>query len=138
MSFEASGRIVEIFDTQRISDKFQKREFVLEMKETSNSGFEFVEMVKFQTVQDKCSLLDSFNVGDMVKVSFNLRGRRWEKDGRVSYFTNLDAWRIENVQSTNEPSTTDPVQDQSMPPGTDSFPTEEPPSSDPGFDDLPF
>ncbi|SRR6056297_1015383 len=138
MSFEASGRIVEIFDTQRISDKFQKREFVLEMKETSNSGFEFVEMVKFQTVQDKCSLLDSFNVGDMVKVSFNLRGRRWEKDGRVSYFTNLDAWRIENVQSTNEPSTTDPDQDQSMPPGTDSFPTEEPPSSDPGFDDLPF
>ena len=138
MSFEASGRIIELFDTQRISDKFQKREFVLEMKETSNSGFEFVEMVKFQTIQDKCSLLDSFNVGDMVKVSFNLRGRRWEKDGRVSYFTNLDAWRIENVQSTNEPSTTDPGQDQSMPPGTDSFPTEEPPTSDPGFDDLPF
>lgn len=40
-------------------------------------------------------MLDKFNTGDSVKVYFNIRGTKWNKDGRDLYFTNLDAWRIE-------------------------------------------
>jgi hypothetical protein len=29
-------------------------------------------------------------------VHFNLKGRKWEKDGNTMYFNMLDAWRIEN------------------------------------------
>ncbi|RLA20856.1 MAG: hypothetical protein DRQ62_10060 [Gammaproteobacteria bacterium] len=137
MSFEINGRLAEKFETQKVSDRFQKREFVLEIKSTGTTGFEFVDFIKFQSTQDKCSLLDQFNVDDTVKVSFNLRGRKWEKEGQVSYFTNLEAWRIEKSQNetsapTTEPSSTDTATNQDAP-----FPTK-PPENDSGFDDLPF
>jgi hypothetical protein len=129
MSFEISGRLAERFETQKVSDRFQKREFVLEIKSTGNSGFEFVDLIKFQATQDKCSLLDQFRIDEEVKVSFNLRGRKWERDGQVSYFTNLEAWKIEKVQSA-------PGQDSLSIPDA-PFPTQ-PPEDDSGIDDLPF
>jgi hypothetical protein len=129
MSFEISGRLAERFETQKVSDRFQKREFVLEIKTTGNTGFEFVDLIKFQTTQDKCSLLDQFRIDEEVKVSFNLRGRKWERDGQVSYFTNLEAWKIEKVQSA-------PGQDSFSIPDA-PFPTQ-PPEDDSGIDDLPF
>jgi hypothetical protein len=137
MSFEINGRLAEKFEIQKVSERFQKREFVLEIKSTGNTGYEFVDFIKFQATQDKCSLLDQFNVDDTVKVSFNLRGRKWEKDGQVSYFTNLEAWRIEKEQDQNsapESSTpsVDSVPDQDAP-----FPSQAP-ENDSGFDDLPF
>ena len=139
MSFEISGRIFEIYPTQQVTDKFKKREFILEVKETSNSGFEFIEYIKFQAVQDRCSLLDGLNVNDQVKVSFNLRGRKWEKDGQTSYFTNLDAWKIENEQSTSINPNTPSAQDQNTVTTNNKAPfPEDPPVDDSGFDDLPF
>ena len=137
MSFEINGRLAEKYETQKISDRFQKREFILEIKSTGTTGYEFVDFIKFQSTQDKCSLLDQFNIDDTVKVSFNLRGRKWEKDGQVSYFTNLEAWRIEKIQDeTSEPNTETPSQDtfsnQDAP-----FPSQ-PPENDSGVDDLPF
>ena len=139
MSFEISGRIFEIYPTQQVTDKFKKREFILEVKETSNSGFEFIEYIKFQAVQDRCSLLDGLNVNDQVKVSFNLRGRKWEKDGQTSYFTNLDAWKIENEQSTSINPNTPGAQDQNTVTSNNQAPfPEDPPVDDSGFDDLPF
>lgn len=137
MSFEISGRLAEKFETQKVSDRFQKREFVLEIKSSGTSGYEFVDFIKFQSTQDKCSLLDQFNVDDMVKVSFNLRGRKWERDGQVSYFTNLEAWRIENVQSeipggAVDSAATDGFSSQDAP-----FPSQAP-EDDSGVDDLPF
>jgi len=46
--------------------------------------------------------LDKYKVGNTVTAHFNIRGREWEKDGKKSYFTNLDAWRIEGNQVTND------------------------------------
>lgn len=137
MSFEINGRLAEKFETQKVSDRFQKREFVLEIKSTGTTGFEFVDFIKFQSTQDKCSLLDQFNVDDMVKVAFNLRGRKWEKDGQVSYFTNLEAWRIEKIQNgTSEPFIDTPTED-TLPDQDAPFPST-PPENDSEFDDLPF
>jgi hypothetical protein len=134
MSFEINGRLAEKFETQKVSDRFQKREFVLELKSTGATGYEFVEFIKFQSTQDKCSMLDQVNIDDTVKVSFNLRGRKWEKDGQVSYFTNLEAWRIEKF--SDESASQSPA--QTSEPSTDApFPSS-PPENDSGFDDLPF
>jgi len=139
MSFEISGRLAEKFETQKVSDRFQKREFVLEIKSTGNTGYEFVDFIKFQATQDKCSLLDQFSIDDEVKVSFNLRGRKWERDGQVSYFTNLEAWRVEKVQNDSSDIST-----ESSAPGQDSFSTQDapfptqPPLDDSDVDDLPF
>ena len=64
MSFEINGRLAEKFETQKVSDRFQKREFVLEIKSTGTTGYEFVDFIKFQATQDKCSLLDQFGIDD--------------------------------------------------------------------------
>jgi hypothetical protein len=137
MSFEINGRLAEKFETQKVSDRFVKREFVLEIKSTGATGYEFVDFIKFQSTQDKCSMLDQVNINDTVKVSFNLRGRKWEKDGQVSYFTNLEAWRIEKLSNvTGEPTGESPSKNYDL--SQDApFPSN-PPENDSGFDDLPF
>lgn len=99
MNFELKGKLIEIFPEQQVSDSFKKREFVVETSE-EGGGRIFTEQIKFQLIQDKCSLLESMNLNQEVKVSFNIKGRRWEKDGKVNYFTNLDAWRVEAVEGT--------------------------------------
>lgn len=100
MSFEIVGKIVDILPVNQVSDKFRKREFVIEKKE-SGGGSVFIDYVKFQLVQDKCELINESFLHQEVKVSFNLKGNRWERDGKVNYFTNLDAWKIERISGAD-------------------------------------
>lgn len=131
MSFETTGKLVAKYDTVQRTGTFKTREFVIEKTEDIG-GRSITNYIKFQSVQDRVSLVDRFNIGDEVKVSFNIKGSRWEKDGRVNYITNLDAWRLEQVQfGTSGPGAgTDRMPDYSAP---------APSSAPPDFvDDLPF
>lgn len=101
MSFEISGKLIEKYPVMDISDKFRKRDFVISKTETS-SGFEYTDYLKFQLVQEKCNLIEPFEIGDEIKVSFNLKGRKWEKEGTTTYFTNLEAWKVEEVRKNIE------------------------------------
>lgn len=94
MNLEVTGKLLTKYDTQQVSEKFKKREFVLELADDIN-GNTYTNYAKMQLVQAKCDIIDRFNEGDLVKVSFNIKGNRWERDGKVNYITNLDAWRIE-------------------------------------------
>ncbi len=123
MNFEISGKIIVKDDTQQISDRFRKRDFVIEVENERNS--EWNDFIKFQLTQDRCDLLEIYNINDEIKVSFNIRGRKWEKDGNVSYFSNLEAWRIEKVQKENMPEEMPEFTAEDMPPAPES-------------DDLPF
>lgn len=96
MAFELTGKVIDIQPVQQVSEKFRKREFVIEKQENSSTAI-FVDYVKFQLVQDKCDLINDSFMNTEVKVSFNIKGNKWERDGKVNYFTNLDAWRIEKV-----------------------------------------
>jgi len=96
MAFEIIGRIIDIQPVNQVSDKFRKREFVIEKKESGGSAV-FVDYIKFQLVQDKCDLINESFLNEDVKIWFNLKGNRWERDGKVNYFTNLDAWKIEKM-----------------------------------------
>lgn len=102
MSFELTGKLIAKFDTTVVSDKFKKREFALETTEEINGNI-YTNYAKMQLVQNKCDIIDRFNINDMVKVSFNVKGNKWEKDGKVNYITNLDAWKVEaaNAAPTN-------------------------------------
>src|SRR6201996_4272495 len=95
MSLEVTGKLLVKYDAQQVSERFKKREFVLELAEEIN-GNVYTNFSKMQLVQNKCDIIDRFNEGDSVKVSFNIKGNRWERDGKVNYITNLDAWRIES------------------------------------------
>src|ERR1700733_1022381 len=98
MSFEVNGKLLAKYDTQQVSEKFKKREFVLELAEEINGNI-YTNFAKMQLVQNKCDIIDRFKEGDMVKVSFNIKGNKWERDGKVNYITNLDAWRMESATS---------------------------------------
>lgn len=97
MSLEVTGKLHQIFPTQQIKETFSKREFVLELTDESPSGMVYTNYAAFQLVNNSCALIDQFQTGETIKVSFNIRGNRWERDGNVKYITNLNAWRIEKA-----------------------------------------
>lgn len=88
-------------ETQQVSDKFKKREFVL----TFDANTDYPQHVAFQLTQDKTSLLNIFEIGQELTISFNLRGREWNSpQGETRYFNTIEAWRIEKgAVSDNEP-----------------------------------
>ncbi|HAD15170.1 MAG TPA: hypothetical protein DCF33_22320 [Saprospirales bacterium] len=129
MAFDIEGKLHRIFPTEQKSASFTAREFVLEVPDGN-----YPQLIKFQAVQDRCSLLDNFSEGDQVRVSFDLRGREW--NGK--YLTNLNAWRIDAAtgesgggnsgtrnRSTSENAPADPFPNYSDAPPVSS-------------DDLPF
>lgn len=128
MTFETEGTLHKKFDIESKSSSFQTREFVITTEGT------YPQFVKFQLTQDKCSIIDTFQEGEKVKVSFDLRGREWQ----VKYFTNLNAWRVEKasvqtqgVQDTSSPlPPVPPVFDQNSDFQSGGLPAD--------FDDLPF
>ncbi len=101
MSFEIVGNLIVKEDVVEINASFKKREFVIEVINERNTDWN--DFIKFQVTQDRCSLVDPLQVGDKIKVTFDVRGRKWEKDGKVNYFSNLEAWRIEKEEAALAP-----------------------------------
>lgn len=95
----ATGYVLQVGPTEQKSEKFRCRQLVL--KTDANS--QYPQEVAFQLSQDRCELADNLREGQLVTVHYNLRGRRWEKDGKVAYFNTLDVWRIE--AAAEQPST---------------------------------
>lgn len=93
---EVTGILHTSFDTLKVSEKFSKREFVLETEVSTP----YPQKILIQLTQDKCGLLDQFRKGDMLKVQINLRGREWNGPQGIKYFNTIEAWRIELVQGT--------------------------------------
>lgn len=121
---EITGQLKEIFETQNVSDKFQKREFVL----TDNSS-QYPQHILIQTTQDKCSLLDRFKVGDTIIAHINLRGRSWTSPkNEVKYFNTIEAWRL--VAGTGSGSNDSSANENTSAAETFTASTQE--------DDLPF
>lgn len=99
MALEVQGKLVDVFETVQITDKFKKREFVIETEERG-----YLQYVKFQLNQDKCSLIDEFNNGEEIKVAFNLSGKPYtRKTGEKDYITNIVAWKIDRVSGSIAP-----------------------------------
>jgi hypothetical protein len=121
MAFEITGKVIDISPVNQVSDKFKKREFVIEKKENGSSAV-FIDYIKFQLVQDKCELINESFLNEDVKIWFNLKGNKWERDGKVNYFTNLDAWKIEkNSPQTKEHNTPGQVTLEDLPPDNDEL-----------------
>ena len=88
---EVLGKIKVLGDIKTYGDNgFRKREVVITTQE------QYPQHLLIEFIQDRCELLDSFNVGENVKISINLRGREWENpEGEVKYFNSIHGWRIE-------------------------------------------
>lgn len=125
MSYELTGKLVAKFDTIQRTETFKIREFAVE-KTDDIGGRTVTNFIKFQSTQDKTSIIDKVNIGDEIKVFFNVRGNRVEKNGQVNFYTNLDAWRIEQLlKSPSDNEYIEPL---------DTFTSTSPDA----IDDLPF
>jgi hypothetical protein len=130
MSYELTGKLVAKYDTIQRTETFKTREFAVEKIEDIG-GRTITSYAKFQCIQDKTAIIDKVNIGDEIKVSFNIKGSKWEKDGKVNYITNLDAWRIEQVlQAATDKGVTDTEYMEPL----DTFSATSPDA----IDDLPF
>jgi len=77
-------------DTIQVSEQFSKREFVVTVIDGAFSNDILIQLTK-----DKCSLIDAFNIGDMLEVDINLSGKCWiNPQGEEKYFNSLNAWKI--------------------------------------------
>lgn len=92
---EVTGKVLLIGQTETLGSAgtFRKRLIVVETNE------QYSQKIPIDFVQDKCDILDKYNVGDEVKVSINIRGN--EYNGK--YYCSLNGWRIEK-QATQQPA----------------------------------
>jgi len=82
---EVVGEIIVIGPTETIGAKgFKKRLLVVK------TDGQYPQTIPIEFVQDKCSLLDLFQLGQNVSVSINLQGSEW--NGK--YYCNLQGWKI--------------------------------------------
>ena len=87
---EVTGKIKVIGEVETFGTDFTKRNLVV----TTNE--KYPQDLNLEFVKDKCSLLDSYKVGDEVKVGINLRGREWvNPEGVSKYFNSIVGWRID-------------------------------------------
>ena len=94
---EIQGRIKTIFATETVGQNgFQKRDLVI------TTDGQYPQDIIIQFAQGNCALLDNLQVGQMVKIHFNLQGREWTSpQGEVKYFNTVLGWKIELIQTTN-------------------------------------
>ena len=123
---EVQGKIKLIGETQEFgSNGFRKREVVVTTEE------QYPQHILVEFVQDKCDLLNAFQMGQNVKIGINLRGREWvNPQGETKYFNSVQGWRIEALEASSN-SEMPP-----MPPPPAFEPADD--ASDGPDDDLPF
>lgn len=94
---EVTGKIKMIDQTKEVgSGGFKKRDIVVTTDE------QYPQHILVQFVQDKCDLLNGFQVGEAVKIDINLRGREWSNpQGETVYFNTIQGWRIGKLQAEN-------------------------------------
>ncbi len=123
---EIQGKIKWLDETKTYGNNgFRKREVVLTTEE------QYPQHILVEFVQEKCDLLNAFQVGQQVKVGINLRGREWvNPEGQTKYFNSIQGWRVDAMEGA-APSEMPP-----MPPPSAFEPSSD--SLDEVEDDLPF
>tara|TARA_R110002051_G_C8502725_1_gene465044 strand:- start:49 stop:399 length:351 start_codon:yes stop_codon:yes gene_type:complete len=91
---EVQGKIKILGETETFGTDFTKRQLVVTTDE------QYPQLISVDFLKDKCDLLNTYKVGDSVKVSINLGGREWiNPQGVAKYFNSITGWRIEKVDN---------------------------------------
>ncbi len=123
MGLATTGKLHTIFPTKQVTERFQKREFIVEVADNPK----YPQVVLFQLTGDRCDQMDRLKVGDHVRIEFSLRGREWKSpQGDLKYFNSLDVWTVEALGARGGRDDEPPLfGDDDAPPPRDS-------------DDIPF
>ena len=88
-----TGVIISLGSIEVISDKFKKREVVIENRSGTNPN-----PVLFQAANETADILDKFKAGDSIEVSYYVNGNTWDDDGEIKYINNLNIANIYKVE----------------------------------------
>ena len=124
---EIQGRIKMIDETKTYgANGFRKREMVVTTEE------QYPQHILVEFIQDKTDLLNNYQLGQLVKISIDIRGREWvNPQGETKYFNSIQGWRIENMEAQSNSPEMPPV------PPIEAFePVED--HNEEELDDLPF
>lgn len=124
---DISGKLKLINETKEYgTNGFRKREVVVTTEE------QYPQDLLIEFIQDKCDILNSYNVGENVKIDINLRGREWESpQGEIKYFNSIQGWRIEKLGVEDQNDMVPPIPQTEESTDNEEFGNDEP-------DDLPF
>ena len=103
---ELTGKIKWIDEVKTYgSNGFRKREIVITTQE------QYPQNILVEFVQDKCELLDPYQIGQDVRIGINLRGREWiNPEGQTKYFNSIQGWRIDQLDQVSNNDESIPVQ----------------------------
>jgi hypothetical protein len=76
------------------TNNFEKREIVVTTVE------QYPQHILIELQGDRVDLIDPYQIGDNISVSYNLRGREWENEqGEKKHYNTIVGWRIEKFNS---------------------------------------
>ena len=88
-----TGKVIEKQKVVEFSSSFKKGAIILLTDE------KYPQKMQIEFTQDNCDLLSTFNEGDLLSVSINIKCREWTNpQGEVKYFTSVQAWKVEKKQ----------------------------------------
>ena len=124
MSGKVTGKVHFIDETKEYGQRgFRKRLVVLEQE-----NGQFTNYIPVEFLRDSCDTVNDLTVGDEIEVTYQLAGRKWQRDpnSEVKYFLNAEATSFRSL-SSDAPAADGGVDDQ-------------PPPDDGQFDeeDVPF
>lgn len=91
-NLEATGAIVRVLETEtRGENNFKTRKVHLKTDE------EFPQTIELQFTQGNVTMLDNKKAGDKVKITYDLKGREYMKDGNPIVFNTMQGWKIEKL-----------------------------------------
>lgn len=109
---EIKCKVLRVGQTEVVSDKFKKRELIVEYAEKP----EYKQTIKFEASQDRCDNLDAVKQGDEVTVHFNLNGRSWtNKEGVEQVFNTLSVWKVDVIGGNATPPVSEIPHDDDLP-----------------------
>jgi len=92
---ELQGKI-EVIQSEEVNGTFKKRSLILKTELES----QYPQLVNIEFQQDKTALLDSLAIGDDVKVSINIAGRKWTNpEGKELYFNTIKGWKVDKISN---------------------------------------
>ena len=89
-----SGILKRIGKEKQVTATFKNRTFDIE-----TVGDKYPQTLRFELSQDNCDIVDAYAVGQEIDISYNLRGREWQKtpEDDIVVFNTIVAWKIQPV-----------------------------------------
>ena len=84
---QQTGTILEIHSEEVINENLTKRRFVIE------EDGRYKNKICFELMNDRTDLIDPYQVGDKINVSYNLKSH----EHNSKWYSQIMAWKIERI-----------------------------------------